>query len=133
RARDLVENGLARMNDREALEAARHALQAEEAWRARTSLRAAPESSSGEETDVDDAGEVPPEGTTVNVYNLWVEKYNKAVARANQRDYKGAIDILEALSGEVTDPDLLGQINTLLQTLKRDAARRQKGPNPTGP
>lgn len=143
RARDLVENGLARMNDREALEAARRALQAEEAWRARTSLPAAPESSSGEGADVDSAEAAPqdlapldkvtPEGTTVNVYNLWVEKYNKAVARANLRDYKGAIEILEALSKEVTDTELRGQINTFLQTLKRDVARRQKSPNPSDP
>ncbi|HEV8701598.1 MAG TPA: DUF1570 domain-containing protein [Candidatus Polarisedimenticolia bacterium] len=136
RARDLVENGLARMNDREALEAARRALSAEEAWRARTSPPAADESSSGEGT-VDDAGVMPqdpapldtvmPKGAPVGVYNLWVEKYNKAVERANLRDYKGAIDILEGLSREVTDPGLLGQVKTLLQALKRDAARRPRG------
>lgn len=143
RARDLVENGLARMNDREALEAARRTLKAFEAWRAGTSGPAAPESSAGEPTGVDDSGGMPqdlapldkvtPKGSSVNVYNLWVEKYNKAVARANLRDYKGAIDILEALFREVTDPGLRGQIDTFLQTLKRDAARRPKSPKPTGP
>jgi tetratricopeptide (TPR) repeat protein len=138
RARDLVENGLARMNDREALESARRALKAEEAWRARTSLPAAAEPSSGAGTaDVDDTVETPqglepldtvmPKGAPVSVYNLWVEKYNKAVERANLRDYKGAIDILEGLSREVTEPDLLGKVKTFLQTLKRDAARRPRG------
>jgi hypothetical protein len=138
RARDLVENGVARMNDREALERARRTLKELEAWRARTSSPAEPQSPADDETVVIDEAEpapgdhepdapVMPKGAAVNVYNLWVEKYNKAVERANRRDYKEAIAILETLSREVTEPELLGKVRTFLQTLKRDAARRPKG------
>ena len=120
RARDLVENVLARMNDREALEAARSRLKVEEAWHAGTAGRMAPEP-----TPAGGAGEDrEPDGSPLIGYNLWVDKYNKAVERANRRDYKGAIELLETLSKEVTDVDLLGQINTFLKTLRQDAARR---------
>lgn len=135
RARDLVENGVARMNDREALERARRTLKELEAWRARTSSPAGPQPPADEETvvvdeigpTIGDSGPDAPFMPTGAAYNLWVEKYNKAVELANKRDYKEAIAILEALSGEVTEPVLLGMVKTFLQTLKRDAARRPKG------
>lgn len=137
-AHDMVEKVLARMNDREALEDARRTLKETEAWRARTSRPAAPESPPGEETVViDETVEAPtvlpplvtaaPQGPSIATYNSWVESYNKAVELANRRDYKGAIDSMEALSRVVTDAELLGKVRTFLQTLKRDAARRKGG------
>jgi len=153
RARDLVENVLARMGDREALEQARSLLQIE-ADRHATGQPAAPRESAaarqagagqaggqqagaegrGKPPDVAPPAETrfPPFGTTtgdgadpVAIRNRQVSVYNQAVARANQRDYKGAIEILEKLLKEVKDEDLRDRITGLLNLLRRDAARMQ--------
>jgi tetratricopeptide (TPR) repeat protein len=138
KANDLVENGLARMNDREALERARRSLKEMEAWRASVSRPDPSPLPPGENSGaLDDSTKAPPDlpplvtvapqGASIEMYNVWVGKYNEAVDRANRRDYKGAMDTLEALSRVVTDPELLGQIRMFLQRLKREAARKPGG------
>ncbi len=56
-------------------------------------------------------------------YNDAVAIFNKAVDRANHRDYPGAISLLEELLPQVDDPELKEQITTLLERLRKDAAR----------
>jgi tetratricopeptide (TPR) repeat protein len=55
-----------------------------------------------------------------------VEAYNEAVAKANKRDYPGAIALLEDLLPKVPPGDLQAQVRTLLDRLKQDAARMQQ-------
>ncbi len=142
RAHALVENVLAHMNDREALEAARSRLRSEDEWRSRAAQPIPGPRPSGDPTAGEAASEAPvgpdaggtpsppggpgPAPDSVTEYNRQVAVYNKAVARANQRDYKGAIEILESLLKEAKDPDLRAQITRLLETLRKDAARLQK-------
>lgn len=57
-----------------------------------------------------------------------IEAYNEAVAKANKRDYPGAIALLEDLLPKVQEADLQAQVKTLLERLKQDAARM---PQPT--
>jgi hypothetical protein len=52
-----------------------------------------------------------------------IEAYNEAVAKANKRDYPGAIALLEDLLPKVQEADLQAQVKTLLERLKQDAAR----------
>jgi hypothetical protein len=58
-------------------------------------------------------------------YNRSVEIFNEAVDRANKRDYPGAIALLEGLLPKVEDPDFKTKIETLLDRLRKDAARLQ--------
>lgn len=58
--------------------------------------------------------------------NKVIEAYNEAVAKANKRDYPGAIALLEGLLPRVPPGDLQAQIRTLLDRLKQDAARMQQ-------
>ena len=141
RARDLVENVLARMNDREAVETARNLVRIEEGHRAALQPSVAPQAEAplgdpeaGEDPQDDTLPEAtghPPTGNRahaadITTYNRQVALYNRAVALANQRDYKGAIAILGDLLKKVKDEGLREQINTFLVKLRRDAARYQK-------
>jgi tetratricopeptide (TPR) repeat protein len=143
RARDLVENSLSRMNDPEAVERARRRIRMEEQYFAARQPTTAPEAAAPEKKDSamtkpDEApAELPalpstrpragsfPDSTT---YNGQVAVYNQAVGRANQRDYDGAIALLEDLLKQVNNEDLRSQITALLGTLKSDAARQRKSP-----
>jgi hypothetical protein len=65
----------------------------------------------------------------VATYNKQVAVYNQAVARANQRDYDGAIAMLENLLKQVHAEDLRTEITRLLERLRADAARLRKSPH----
>ena len=130
RARDLVENGLGRMNDRRALEQARLLLGQEEA-------RRAPMPSTGAQPVI---AETPTDGTVEPLeglppvptedyndrFNRHLLVYNQAVALANKRDYKEAIALLENLLKQEKDDNLRAETGALLEVLRADAARLRK-------
>jgi tetratricopeptide (TPR) repeat protein len=141
RARDLVDNVLAQMNDREALERARNRVQLEEGRSRARKSAAAPQTAATESaTEASDAPpddsppplpEYPPTGIgdradDMAAYNRQVAAYNKAVEHANLRDYKGAIAILEDLLRQVKDDGLRERIKTFLDLLRKEIARVQK-------
>ncbi len=142
-ALDLVDNVLARMNDREALEQARSAIRAQQDYREALKSEASREASARQEAvdmtePVTDEppplpAPVPPPqvgggGASESVadYNKQVEAYNQAVARANLGDLKGAIALLDALVKQVHNQDLRAQITTLLGKLEADLDRLSK-------
>ncbi len=141
RARDLVDNVLAQMNDPQAVETARNRVQIEEGRSTARESAAAPQTAATQSaTEASDAppddsppplSEFPPTGIedgAVNTatYNRQVAAYNKAVEHANLRDYKGAIAILEDLLKQVKDDGLRERIKTFLDTLRKEIARVQK-------
>ncbi len=126
RARDLVDNVLASMSDRETVEAARAAVQASTGAGAAVASPA-PSGSATSGTESPGGVETTEPLTTSTVeYNRQVAVYNQAVERANRRDYKGAIEILENLSEDVKDDGLREQITKFLEALRTDAARQPK-------
>ena len=66
-------------------------------------------------------------------FNHFVERYNQAVALANQGDVQGAVAILEPLAETVRDPTQAEQARNLLQRLKPPAKRSPHHPDPLLP
>ena len=56
-------------------------------------------------------------------YNAQVAVFNRATDLANHRDYRGAIALLEKVRPDVREPNLAGQIDAMLERLKKDAAK----------
>ena len=54
-----------------------------------------------------------------------IEIYNEAIARANQRDYSGAIALLEDLVKHDVGEEMKTRINGTLDQLRKDAARQR--------
>lgn len=142
-AHALVENVLAKMGDRAAVEEAKGRIRMEEEYRASVQAvadhqgqKASQESATGPEDGLSDPPPLPPAGSLggappdyVAAYNKQVAVYNRAVARANQHDYDGAITMLEDLLKQVRAEDLRTKITTLLEKLRADAARARKSGN----
>jgi tetratricopeptide (TPR) repeat protein len=59
-------------------------------------------------------------------FNHFVEQYNLAVDLANHGDVRGAVAILEPLTGTVRDPNQSEQARNLLQKLKPSSPRRKR-------
>jgi tetratricopeptide (TPR) repeat protein len=117
KANDLVENVLARMNDREALEQGRRFVRKEEERVAAGRAAASPPDKADEQAD-----DSPP---PVDPYSRHVLAYNQAVALANKKDYKGAIAVLEDLWKKEQDADesLRRETGALLERLRSDSRR----------
>ena len=141
-AHALVENVLARMDARDAVEEANGRIRMEEDYRAAVQSaearqvegRKTSEESAGGGLDdgLSDPAPLPPAGSLggappdyVATYNKQVAVYNQAVVRANQRDYDGAIAMLEDLLKQVHAEDLRTKTTTLLERLRADAARQR--------
>ncbi len=146
RAHDTVEDVLAHMNDRDALAFARTQIQRVNDRRAGGSSPAAPDQGGAPHRAVPEANGTPPDdsstpttgvppsdatagfdGEPTAIYNEHVAIYNQAVGLANRRDYKGAVELLEKLVGQVHDRELRARITSFLAQLRKDAARLQKG------
>jgi tetratricopeptide (TPR) repeat protein len=142
RAHDLVENVLARMNDREALEQGRSLVHAEADRSAAPRAIVGRENAAGQQAaTVTQAGaeasgatqDGTPTGKTIalrddsmDTINDPILVYNKAVALANRGDYKAAIGTLQRLLKQVPTGDLHDQIVSFVNQLRKDAARLHK-------
>jgi tetratricopeptide (TPR) repeat protein len=141
KARDIVDNALQRMNDREAVQRTRERVRMIEGSRVAPSLAIGPASGEAENAPgaagapgSDDPPPLPelhrPETggviETLAARQRHVASINRAVERANKGDLKGAIGDLESLQAEVKAADLRDQIATLLEKMRKDLARLQK-------
>ncbi len=130
RARDLVENVLARMNDPAALESARNRVRLETGrFAARQSASTQPPAAARHAASGFQAGASGGEQTegSTETQDAGVAAYNRAVSLANQGDYKGAIATLKRLLIQVkNDEDFRSQVAAFLDRLQKDAARLHK-------
>ncbi|HET8946601.1 MAG TPA: tetratricopeptide repeat protein [Candidatus Polarisedimenticolia bacterium] len=137
-AESLVTRALPVLGDKEALSWARASLdqfrrraQAEEEYQRRLAgdTTAAGESAAepGAPGTPEDAGAVAPADDAsipADVANRDIDTYNKGIALANQRNYAGALALLEPLYLSTRVPELKDRLGPLLADLRKRAGRK---------